>query len=64
VAFNFEEYNLGAGLWQLTLPGGKVIDSTLEGILNQAQNELREETGFRADRFEKPLDIYRGHFLT
>ena len=53
-----EEYDLGAGLWQLTLPGGKVIDSTPEGILKQAQVELREETGFCAGRFEKLLDFY------
>ncbi len=53
-----EEYDLGAGMWQLTLPGGKVIDSTPEGILNQAQVELREETGFRAGRLEKLLDLY------
>ncbi len=53
-----EEYDLGAGAWQLTLPGGKVIDSTPDGILNQAQAELREETGFRAGRFEKLLDLY------
>jgi hypothetical protein len=36
-----EEYDLGAGVWQLTLRGEKVIDSTLEGILKQAQVELR-----------------------
>jgi ADP-ribose pyrophosphatase YjhB (NUDIX family) len=53
-----EEYDFGAGVWQLTLPGGKVIDSTPEGILNQAQVELREETGFRAGRIEKLLDLY------
>lgn len=53
-----EEYDLGAGVWQLTLPGGKVIDSTPDGILNQAQVGLREETGFRASRFEKLLDFY------
>jgi ADP-ribose pyrophosphatase YjhB (NUDIX family) len=53
-----EEYDLGAGVWQLTLPGGKVIDSTAEGILNQAQAELREETGFRAGRFEKLLELH------
>lgn len=53
-----EEYDLGAGVWQLTLPGGKVIDSMPEGILNQAQVELREETGFRAGRFEKLVDLY------
>jgi len=53
-----EEYDLGAGIWQLTLPGGKVIDPTPEGIFKQAQVELREETGFRAGRFEKLLDFY------
>jgi hypothetical protein len=40
------------------LPGGKVIDSTPEGILKQAQDELREETGFWAAKFEKLLDLY------
>ncbi len=52
-----EEYDLGAGIWQLTLPDGKVIDPTSEGIWQQAQNELREETGFRAGRLEKLLDL-------
>jgi hypothetical protein len=37
---------------------GKVIDPTPEGILQQAQVELREETDFRAGRFEKLLDLY------
>jgi hypothetical protein len=46
-----EEYDLGTGIWQLTLLGGKVVNSTPKGILNQAQTELREETGFRASRF-------------
>jgi len=45
------------GAWQLTLPGGKVIDPTSEGIWQQAQRESREETGFRADRLEKLLDF-------
>ena len=53
-----EEYDLGAGVWQLTLPGGKVTDSTPEGIRQQAQVELREETGFRAGKFENLLDFY------
>jgi hypothetical protein len=53
-----EEYDIGAGVWQLTLPGGKLIDSTPEGILNQAQVELSEETGFRAGRIERLLDLY------
>ena len=53
-----EEYDLGAGAWQLTLPGGKVIDSSPDGIWQQAQTELREETGFRAGKLEKLLDFY------
>ena len=53
-----EEYDLAADTWQLTLPGGKVIDPTPEGIWQQAENELREETGFRAGRLEKLLDFY------
>src|SRR5260370_27532340 len=52
-----EEYDLAADTWQLTLPGGKVIDSSLDGIWQQAQNELREETGFRAGKLEKLLDL-------
>ena len=53
-----EEYDLGAGAWQMMLPGGKVIDTSPDGIGQQAQIELREETGFRAGRFEKLLDFY------
>ncbi len=53
-----EEYDLGTENWQLTLPGGKVIDSTPEGIQEQAEAELREEIGFRAGRLEKLLDFY------
>jgi 8-oxo-dGTP pyrophosphatase MutT (NUDIX family) len=53
-----EEYDLGAEAWQLTLPGGKVVDSTLEGLRRQAEIELREETGYRAGRLEKLLDFY------
>jgi ADP-ribose pyrophosphatase len=49
---------LAADTWQLTLPGGKVIDPTPEGIRQQAQTELREETGFRAAKLEKLLDFY------
>lgn len=52
-----EENDLGAGVWQLTLPGGKVIDTTPEEIEQQAQTELREETGFRAGILEKLLDF-------
>ena len=53
-----EEYDLAADTWQLTLPGGKVIDPTPEGIRQQAQTELREETGFRAGKLEKLLNFY------
>lgn len=53
-----EEYDLGADTWQLTLPGGKVNDPIPSGIVKQAQAELREETGFRAGRIEKLLDMY------
>ena len=52
-----EEYDLAADTWQLTLPGGRVIDPTPEGIWQQAQAELREETGFRAGKLEKLLDL-------
>ena len=31
-----EEYDLDAETWQLTLPGGKVTDSTPDGIRKQA----------------------------
>ncbi len=37
-----------------------MIDPTSEGIREQAQTELREETGFCAGRLEKLLDFY-GH---
>ena len=53
-----EEYDLGAETWQLTLPGGKVTDSTPEGIRKQAEIELREEIEYRPGRMEKLLDLY------
>src|SRR6266566_4706194 len=53
-----EEYDLGAGAWQLTRPGGKITDSTPDGIRRQAEIELREETGYRAGKLEKLLDFY------
>ncbi len=53
-----EEYDLGAGVWQLTLPEGKINDPTTNGIQRQAEIELREETGYRAGRLEKLLDFY------
>jgi 8-oxo-dGTP pyrophosphatase MutT (NUDIX family) len=53
-----EEYDLGAEAWQFTLPGGKVVVSTPEGIRRKAEVELREETGYRAGKLEKLLDFY------
>ncbi len=53
-----EGYDLGAEAWQLTIPGGKVTDTTPDGIRKQAETELREETGYRPDRLEKLLDFY------
>jgi len=53
-----EEYDFAAGVWQLTLPGGKVEQASLEKIEEQAQKELRQETGYRANRLEKLVDFY------
>jgi ADP-ribose pyrophosphatase len=53
-----EEYDLGAESWQLTLPGGKVVDTTPDGILRQAEIELREEIGYRPGKLKKLLDFY------
>jgi ADP-ribose pyrophosphatase len=53
-----EEYDLGAGAWQLTLPGGKVDDTSPEGLAKQAERELREETGYRSGTLEKLLNFY------
>ena len=53
-----EEYDLGAEMWQLTIPGGKVTDPTLEGICKQAEIALREEIDYRPVRLEKLLDFY------
>ena len=53
-----EEYDLGADTWQLTLPGGKVDDVTIEGLAKQAERELREETVYRPGKLEKLIDFY------
>ena len=53
-----EELDLGAGVWQLTIPGGRAIQTGYEALCEQAAMELREETGYRAGRIEKLLDIY------
>jgi len=53
-----EEYDLDTEKWQLTIPGGKVTDSSPDGIRKQAEIELREEIGHRPGRLEKLLDFY------
>jgi ADP-ribose pyrophosphatase len=53
-----EEYDFGAGCWQLTLPGGKVEVNAGQGLEEQAQKELRQETGYRAGTLEKLTDFY------
>ncbi len=55
-----EEYDLGAGQWQLTIPGGKVEDVCFDTLEEQAQRELRQEIGYRAGRLEKLIEFY-GH---
>ncbi len=53
-----KEYNFGAGTWQLTLPGGKVEHTPPDMIHEQVQRELRQETGYRANRLEKIMHFY------
>jgi 8-oxo-dGTP pyrophosphatase MutT (NUDIX family) len=53
-----EEYDLGAGAWQLKLPGGKVHDATPDGLRMQAEIELREELGYRAGKLKKLINFY------
>ncbi|EFH85692.1 NUDIX hydrolase [Ktedonobacter racemifer] len=54
-----EEYDLGAGVWQLTLPGGKLENpSESDSVFEQAQQELRQEIGYKAGRLEKLLTSY------
>ncbi len=55
-----EEYDLGAEAWQLTLPGGKVEQTQTDGGYEQAQQELRQEIGYRAGRLEK-LTSFSSH---
>ena len=55
-----EEYDLGAGAWQLTLPGGKIEPGLPDQLELQAQRELQQETGYRAGRLEKLIEFY-GH---
>lgn len=53
-----EEYDLGAGVWQLKLPGGKVDGATPEEVRRQAEIELRQEIGYKPGKLEKLLDFY------
>ncbi|BCL79605.1 NUDIX hydrolase [Ktedonobacteria bacterium brp13] len=53
-----EEYDFGAGVWQLTLPGGKVELPLLMQIEEQANKELRQEIGYKAGRLDKLTDFY------
>jgi len=53
-----EEYDLGAGVWQLKLPGGKVQETTPRALEKQAQQELRQEVGYRAGKLERLLDVH------
>ena len=55
-----EEYDLGAGQWQLTIPGGKIEHVPSTTLEEQAQRELRQEIGYRAGRLEKLIEFY-GH---
>lgn len=55
-----EEYDLGVGQWQLTIPGGKIEHSDSDTLEEQAQRELRQEIGYRAGRLEKLIEFY-GH---
>jgi 8-oxo-dGTP pyrophosphatase MutT (NUDIX family) len=53
-----EEYDLGAGVWQLKLPGGKAPETTPQALEKQAQQELRQEIGYRAGKLERLLDVH------
>ncbi|HEU5383748.1 MAG TPA: NUDIX hydrolase [Ktedonobacteraceae bacterium] len=53
-----EEYNLGAGRWQLTLPGGKVENACSATLEEQAQRELQQEIGYKAGTLDKLIELY------
>jgi 8-oxo-dGTP pyrophosphatase MutT (NUDIX family) len=53
-----KEYDLGAGQWQLTIPGGKVEHTHAATLEEQAQRELQQEIGYRAGRLEKLIEFY------
>ncbi len=53
-----EEYDLGAGTWQLKLPGGKLQFLAEQDLGQEVQRELREELGYRAGHLEPLLHIH------
>ena len=53
-----EEYDFGAGVWQLTLPGGKVEHHSHTQLEEQANKELRQEIGYKTGRLEKLTNFY------
>jgi ADP-ribose diphosphatase len=53
-----EEYDLGAGTWQLKLPGGKLQFSPDQDFNQEVQRELREELGYRAGHLEPLLHMH------
>ncbi|WP_376794423.1 NUDIX hydrolase, partial [Thermogemmatispora sp.] len=55
-----EEPDLAVDVWQLRLPGGRVASSSPQALVEQAQRELREETGYRAGSLQRFLSCY-GH---
>jgi 8-oxo-dGTP pyrophosphatase MutT (NUDIX family) len=55
-----EEPDLAVDAWQLRFPGGRAVSSSPHELERQAQQELREETGYRAGHLEKLLSCY-GH---
>ncbi len=53
-----EEYDLGAGTWQLKLPGGKLRSCAEQDLEQEVQRELREEVGYQAGWIEPLLHIH------
>lgn len=53
-----EEYDLGAGTWQLKLPGGKLRSFAEQDLEQEVQRELREELGYQAGLIEPLLHIH------
>ena len=51
-------YDLDTGVCQLTIPVGKVIDLSPDGIRQQMHDELRDETSSHVGRLEKLIDFH------